>query len=82
MPAMISVVITQEVVMVNIVQNIVVQRVVVPLRLPSVPTIAHHTNVCMVPAITEEVDMVCIAPNTPVLTQVVQAKNQHYLIIA
>ena len=82
MLVMILVVTTQEVVMVNIVQNIVVRRVDGPLRLPSVPTIAHHTNVCMVPAITEEVDMVCIVQNTPVLTQVVQVKNQHYPIIA
>ena len=82
MLVMILVVTTQEVVMDNIVQSTVVRKVDVPLRLPSVPTIVHHTNVCMVPVITEEVGMDFIVPNTLVLTQVVQAKNQHYLIIA
>ena len=81
MLVMILVVTTQEVAMDNIVQSIVVQKVDVPLRPPSVPTIARRTNVWQVPVITEEVDMDFIVQNTLVLTQVVQVKNRYCLII-
>lgn len=82
MLVMIMVAITQEVVMVNIVQNTVVRKVGVLSKNQLVPTIVLPTNVWLVPVTTEEVDMDFIAPNTLVLTQVVQVKNQHYLIIA
>ena len=76
MLVMILVVTTQEAVMDNIVQSIHVLTVVVLSKSQSVPTIARHTNVWQVPAITEEVGMDFIVPNTPVLTQVVQVKNR------
>ena len=81
MLVMILVVTTQEVVMDNIVQSIHVLTVVVLSKSQSVPTIARHTNVWQVPAITEEVAMVCTVPSTPVLTQVVQARNRLYQTI-